>query len=71
MAAQEIQCFVSKQMETYPQSRLLDIYKSLANMLSVILLSIVRLIGHTIGLWRKVSSKMKSNPLLKNVKLCS
>ena len=28
MAAQEIQCFVSKQMETYPQSRLLDIYKS-------------------------------------------
>lgn len=28
MAAQEIQCFVSKQMDTYPQSRLLDIYKS-------------------------------------------
>lgn len=28
MTAQDIQGFVSRQMETYPQSRLLDIYKS-------------------------------------------
>ena len=28
MVAQDVQCFVSRQLETYPQSRLLDIYKS-------------------------------------------
>ncbi len=27
-SAQDIQTFVQKQMETYPKSRLLDIYKS-------------------------------------------